>query len=90
MDEEFLLLATKCPQTGYIKAHGFVPAGAYQCLSELCCFIVWLLLNDTIISKSRQTLEAKKSKKALWHGTQSLPDWFVTDSGKDLFTIGLK
>nr|WP_299732664.1 hypothetical protein [uncultured Endozoicomonas sp.] len=34
----------------------------------------------------RQALEAKKSKKALWHAIRGLFDWFIIDNWEDLFT----
>lgn len=64
--------------------------GKQHLVTNLACLTFTAFLIDQIEQLAckffQQALEAKKSKKALWHAIRGLFDWFTIDNWEDLFT----
>ena len=84
-NETFNTLKTQ----GYHLEHNY-GHGKQHLATNLACLTFTAFLIDQIEQLSckffQQALEAKKSKKALWHAIRGLFDWFLIDNWEDLFT----
>jgi len=84
-NETFNTLKTQ----GYHLEHNY-GHGKQHLATNLACLTFTAFLIDQIEQLAckffQQALEAKKSKKALWHAIRGLFDWFTIDNWEDVFT----
>ena len=84
-NETFNTLKTQ----GYHLEHNYGHGDQHLATNLACLNFTAFLINqiEQLACKFfQQALEAKKSKKALWHAIRGLFDWFIIDSWEDLFT----
>ena len=84
-NETFNTLKTQ----GYHLEHNYGHGEQHLATNLACLTFTAFLINqiEQLACKFfQQALEAKKSKKALWHAIRSLFDWFFIDSWEDLYT----
>lgn len=84
-NETFNTLKTQ----GYHLEHNYGHGEQHLATNLACLTFTAFLINqiEQLACKFfQQALEAKKSKKALWHALRSLFDWFFIDSWEDLYT----